>query len=71
MRSIEDTKRIKETYLPGMRIRLIEMDDVQAPPVGTMGTIIGIDSIGTVLVVWDTGSRLNIVLEKDKIEIIE
>ena len=27
MRSVEEIKRIKESYLPGMRIRLIKMDD--------------------------------------------
>ncbi len=26
---------VKRTYHEGMRIRLIKMDDIQAPPVGT------------------------------------
>lgn len=63
-------KRIKETYLPGMRIRLIKMDDVQAPPIGTEGTIRGVDDIGSVMVAWDTGSSLNVVLDEDEIEIL-
>lgn len=63
-------KRIKETYLPGMRIRLIKMDDVQAPPIGTEGTVRGVDDIGSVMVAWDTGSSLNVVLDEDEIEIL-
>lgn len=70
MRSVEEIKRIKESYLPGMRIRLIKMDDFQAPPVGTEGTIRGVDDIGSVMVAWDTGSGLSVVLGHDEIEII-
>lgn len=70
MRSIEEIKRIKESYLPGMRIRLIKMDDFQAPPVGTEGTIRGVDDIGSIMVAWDTGSSLNVVLGEDIIDVI-
>lgn len=70
MKSLEEIKRIKEAYLPGMRIRLVKMDDFQAPPVGTEGTIRGVDDIGSVMVVWDTGSSLSVVLEEDEIEVI-
>ena len=35
MRNDIEVKKVKETYKPGMRIRLIKMDDFQAPPVGT------------------------------------
>ena len=70
MGSAEEIKRIKETYLPGMRIRLIKMDDFQAPPVGTEGTIRGVDDIGSVMVGWDNGSSLNVVLGEDEIEFV-
>lgn len=70
MKNDAEVKRIKETYLPGMRIRLIKMDDIQAPPTGTEGTIRGVDDIGSVMVAWDTGSSLNVVLDEDVIEII-
>ena len=63
-------KRIKETYKPGMRVRLLKMDDIQAPPVGTEGTVRGVDDIGSVLVSWDNGSSLNVVLGEDEIEVI-
>lgn len=63
-------KRIKETYKLGMRVRLLKMDDIQAPPVGTEGTVRGVDDIGSVMVSWDNGSSLNVVLGEDEIEAI-
>ena len=59
-------KRILQ-FPEGTRIRLIRMDDLQAPPVGTEGTVIGIDGIGSLLVRWDNGSRLHALLE-DEVE---
>lgn len=61
----------KARYLPGMRVRLLKMDDVQAPPVGTEGTVRGVDDIGSVLVAWDNGCGLNVVLGEDEIEIVD
>ena len=58
MRSVEEIKRIRGMYLPGMRIKLVKMDDIQAPPVGTEGTIRGVDDIGSIQVDWDTGSHI-------------
>ena len=63
-------RMIKATYLPGMRIKLIRMDDTQAPPIGTEGTVKGVDDMGSIMVAWDTGSSLNAVLPEDEIEII-
>ena len=60
----------KETFKPGMRVRLLKMDDDQAPPVGTEGTVLGVDDIGSLLMVWDTGSSLNVVMGEDVVEII-
>ncbi len=71
MRSVEEIKRIKESYLPGMRIRLIKMNDFQAPPVGTEGTVRGVDDIGSVLVSWDTGSSLNVAPGEDMVEFVD
>ena len=41
------------------------MDDPQAPPKGTRGTVRGVDDIGNLLVRWDNGSGLNAVLGVD------
>ncbi len=62
---------LKEKYKPGMRVRLVKMDDVQAPPIGTEGTVRGVDDIGSILVSWDTGSSLNVVYGEDEVEVIE
>lgn len=70
MMSKEMIERVKSTYQEGMRIRLLRMDDTQAPPVGTEGTVLGVDDIGSVMVAWDTGSSLNIILDEDEIEVI-
>lgn len=69
MRNYEDVKRIKGTFLPGMRVRLVEMDDCQAPPVGCLGTIQGVDDIGSIMITWDNGSSLNVIPGVDEIEI--
>ncbi len=63
-------RMVKEQYKPGMRVRLLRMNDTQAPPVGTEGTVKGVDDIGSVMVAWDNGCGLNVVLEEDEIEII-
>lgn len=66
-----EVRVIKETYLPGMRIRLLKMNDVQAPPIGCEGTVRGVDDFGSVMVAWDTGSSLSVILGEDEIEIME
>ena len=63
-------RMIKEQFKPGMRVRLLQMNDTQAPPVGTEGTVRGVDDIGSVMVAWDNGCGLNVVLDEDIIEII-
>ncbi len=61
---------MKKTYRKGMRVKLVKMDDIQAPPIGTEGTVIGVDDIGSVMVAWDSGSGLSVVYCQDKIEIL-
>ena len=63
-------RMIKERYKPGMRVRLLKMNDKQAPPVGTLGTVRGVDDIGSVMVAWDNGCGLNVVLDEDEIEVV-
>ena len=38
---------LREQFPKGTRLELIEMDDPQAPPAGTRGTIIAVDDIGS------------------------
>lgn len=53
-------KKLRKEFPVGCRIVLDEMDDRQAPPIGTQGTCNGVDDAGNILVNWDTGSHLNI-----------
>nr|WP_296103876.1 DUF4314 domain-containing protein [uncultured Mediterraneibacter sp.] len=66
----DEVERLKQKYRAGMRVRLIKMDDIQAPPSGTEGTIINVDDTGTIRVYWDTGSSLSIITNEDKFEIL-
>lgn len=66
----EEVRKAKDTYLPGMRVRLLKMDDAQAPAVGTEGIVIGVDDIGSVMVGWDNGSSLSVLLGIDEIGIV-
>lgn len=68
MISKETKDKLKEMYPIGTRIALIKMEDEQAPKVGTIGTVCGVDDIGSLLVKWDNGSSLNVLFETDKVE---
>ena len=58
-------QRLREEYPKGSRVELLRMDDSQAPPVGTQGTVIGVDDIGSIMVHWDNGSGLSVVWGED------
>lgn len=67
MRTIrpEQLEHLKKSYPNGTRVELIQMDDVQAPPAGTLGTVYGVDDTGSLLVHWDNGSGLNVIFGED------
>ena len=60
-------KTLKSLYPNGNRVKLLEMEDPFAPPIGTLGTVIGVDDIGSILVNWDNGQSLNVLYGIDKI----
>ena len=68
MISKENIQKLKETYPVGTRVKLIQMEDEQVPPVGTLGTVYVVDAIGSILVKWDNGSTLNVIFRVDRIE---
>ena len=63
-------ENIREQYPQGTRVELIRMDDPQAPPVGTRGTVTAVDDIGTIHVKWDTGSSLGIAYGEDQCRVL-
>lgn len=58
-------EKLRAEYPAGTRVELVKMDDIQAPPAGTKGTVIGVDDIGSIMVAWDNGSSLHIVYGED------
>ena len=64
----EEVERLRQQYPAGTVVKLVRMDDSQAPPLGTKGTVRYVDDIGTIHVSWETGSSLGVVYGMDKIE---
>ena len=63
--SREQLEKIREKFPIGQRVSLVRMDDAQAPPIGTEGTVRDVDDMGTVHVSWDNGSSLGVVYLED------
>lgn len=62
----ETVECLRRQYPTGSRVELVQMDDAQAPPVGTQGTVTGVDDTGSLLVNWDNGSSLNVIFDVDR-----
>lgn len=62
---------LRKQYPAGTRVELLKMDDCQAPPIGTKGTVRGVDDTGSIMVHWDNGSSLNVVYGEDLCRKIE
>ena len=67
----EIIERLREDFPVGCRVELLKMDDDQAPPVGTLGTVVGVDANGTIHVDWDNGCGLGIAYGIDDCRRIE
>ena len=63
-------ERLREQYPDGTRVRLLSMDAPQAPPIGTEGTVIGVDDAGNIMMSWDSGGGLNLVYGVDSFQIV-
>ena len=63
--------KLKEMYPKGTVIELDQMDDIQAPPKGTKGTVEQIDDMGGIHVRWENGSGLALIPEEDKFHVVE
>jgi len=68
--SKETIERLRSQYKEGTRVRLDRMNDFQAPPEGTLGTVQFVDDIGSIHVRWDTGSTLAVAYGEDSCSIV-
>ena len=46
--SREEVEKVRNEYPKGCRVVLERMDDMQAPPIGTEGTVRGVDDTGSI-----------------------
>ena len=67
----ETVERVRREYPAGTRVELVRMDDAQAPPVGTLGTVMGVDDTASLLMRWDNGSHLNVIYGEDAVRKIK
>ena len=64
--SKETVEALRRAYPVGCTVELVEMDDPQAPPVGTLGEVMFIDDMATIHVRWSTGSGLGVAWGQDR-----
>jgi hypothetical protein len=43
----EEFEELRKIYPNGTRVELLQMDDIQAPPIGTKGIVYGVDDTGS------------------------
>ena len=65
MISNEALQALRERFPAGTRVELGQMDDSQAPPVGTKGIGRGVDDMGSIMVAWDDGCGLSVAYGED------
>ena len=58
----EEVEALRERYPKGTRIELIDMPDDPYPvKPGTLGTCLGVDDAGQLLMSWDTAGSLSLI----------
>ena len=67
----EQIELLRKKYPTGTRVELLQMEDMQAPPRGTKGTVYGVGDTGSLLVHWDNGSGLNVIYGVDSCRIVQ
>ena len=64
--SKDTVEALRRAYPAGCTVELVQMDDPQAPPPGTLGKVVAVDDIGTIHVAWSTGSSLGVAYGQDR-----
>lgn len=67
----EMTERIRDRYPVGTRVKLLHMDDPQAVPDDTVGTVTDVDDMGQLGINWDNGRSLSLIPGVDSFEVLE
>ena len=68
----EQVKRIKEQYPVGTRLCCDSMPDDPRPiEPGTLGTVVGLDSAGSIEMKWDNGRSLSLIPGVDSFHIVQ
>lgn len=68
--SIDEINNIKKKITEGTRIELLKMYDLNALQCGAKGTVKGIDDAGNIMMKWDNGSTIPLVIGTDDFKII-
>lgn len=71
--SKETLKRLRKEYPTGARVELVHMNDPYNARLfpGVRGTVVSVDDIGTIHVLWDCDSSLGVVYGEDSCRIIK
>ena len=67
----ETVLRVRAEYPAGTRVELVKMDDPQAPPIGTTGTVLYVDDIASLCMRWDNGSSLHVTYGEDIVKKVD
>lgn len=61
----KSVESIRKAYPAGTRLCLNRMNDIQAPPPGTEGSVVIVDDAGQIHMKWDNGSSLALIIGED------
>ena len=61
---------LKKRFPAGALVELEKMEDGDSPPMGAKGEVLHVDALGTVHVLWETGSPLGIIPSVDEIRLV-
>ena len=67
----ETVERVRREYPAGTLVELVKMDDAFAPPVGTIGEVLGVDDTASLMMKWSNGSGLNVIFGEDIVRKVE
>ncbi|MBQ3920154.1 MAG: DUF4314 domain-containing protein, partial [Oscillospiraceae bacterium] len=69
---LEQVERIKKQYPAGTRICCDCMSDDPRPiEPGTLGTVLGVDDAGSIMMKWDNGRLLSLIPGVDSFHVIQ